>query len=287
MAENFIYRHECEFSSGGGKSEEDFYINNRDTFSSEALLCLQFFLESEWQNFKGSKQAESSCAFIGLLHTGTQKRVTEDGEYEIKGGDLILERESRKVLYTQTVGKEPLRRTGIILYRNTFFDTVAGILFPEKTDVIHCSDPVRMNSFFQAVKKEITEHGGRSEILSQLLFALLQEVYSQKKKREIPEKLRKALEYVERNGFRQISREELSRHTGVSVRLLTELFRKYLNKSPGKYLSDRRIEYAEELLAASRLTVCETARLAGFTSTEYFIREFKRRTGKTPGKYNG
>ena len=140
--------------------------------------------------------------------------------------------------------------------------------------------------FFQAVKKEITEHGGRSDILSQLLFALLQEICFQKKKKEFPENLRKALEYIERNGFRQMSREELSRHTGVSVRLLTELFRKYLNKSPGKYLSDRRIEYAEELLAASRLTVGETARLAGFSSTEYFIREFKRRTGKTPGKYS-
>ena len=286
MAENFIYRHECEFSSGGGKSEEDFYINNRDTFSSDALLCLQFFLESEWQNFRGSKQAESSCAFIGLLHTGTQKRVTEDGEYEIKGGDLILERESQKVLYTQAVGKVPLRRTGIILYRNTFFDTLAGTLFPEKTDVIHCSDPGKMNTFFQAVKKEITDHGGRSAILSQLLFALLQEIYFQKRKKEIPEKLRKALEYIERNGFRQMSREELSVHTGVSIRLLTELFRKYLHKSPGKYLSDRRLEYAGELLAAGRLSVGETARLAGFTSTEYFIREFKRRTGKTPGKYS-
>ena len=286
MTENFIYRHECEFSSGGGRSEEDFYINNRDTFSSDALLCLQFFLESEWQNFRGTKQAESSCAFIGLIHTGTQKRVTEDGEYEIKAGDLILERESQKVLYTQAMGKEILRRTGIIIYRNTFFDTLAGTLFPEKTGVIHCSDPIRMNMFFQAVKKEITEHGGRSDILSQLLFALLQEICFQKKKKEFPENLRKALEYIERNGFRQMSREELSRHTGVSVRLLTELFRKYLNKSPGKYLSDRRIEYAEELLAASRLTVGETARLAGFSSTEYFIREFKRRTGKTPGKYS-
>ena len=144
----------------------------------------------------------------------------------------------------------------------------------------------KMNTFFQAVKKEITEHGGRSTILSQLLFALLQEIYFQKRKKEIPEKLRKALEYIERNGFRQMSREELSVHTGVSIRLLTELFRKYLHKSPGKYLSDRRLEYAGELLAAGRLSVGETARLAGFTSTEYFIREFKRRTGKTPGKYS-
>ena len=286
MTENFIYRHECEFSSGGGRSEEDFYINNRDTFSSDALLCLQFFLESEWQNFRGTKQAESSCAFIGLIHTGTQKRVTEDGEYEIKAGDLILERESQKVLYTQAMGKEILRRTGIIIYRNTFFDTLAGTLFPEKTGVIHCSDPARMKTFFQTVKKEILEHGGRSAILSQLLFALLQEIYFQKRKNSFPEKLRKALEYIERNGFRQLSREELSFHTGVSVRLLTELFRKYLNKSPGKYLSDRRLKYAEELLAAGRLSVGETTRLAGFASTEYFIREFKRHTGKTPGRYN-
>ena len=148
MTENFIYRHECEFSSGGGRSEEDFYINNRDTFSSDALLCLQFFLESEWQNFRGTKQAESSCAFIGLIHTGTQKRVTEDGEYEIKAGDLILERESQKVLYTQAMGKEILRRTGIIIYRNTFFDNrtegAAGQLldwmFPGQEDIHQDTD---------------------------------------------------------------------------------------------------------------------------------------------------
>lgn len=284
MGKNFIFKHERE-SSSYGESEENFYINNKNPFSSDALLNIQFFLESCWNGFKGTKQEGEKCAFIGLIHSGMQKRVTEDGVYIIRKGDIVLERESQNVFYSQALPGEKLCRTAVIICRNAFFDHLAGMLFPEKRAVIHCSDPERMKSFFQAIKQEITEHDGRSDVLSQLLFALLQEAYSQKKKREVPEKLGKALEYIERNGFRQISRETLASHAGVSVRLLTELFRKYCNTSPGKYLCRRRIQYAGELLKAKRLTVGEVAHLAGFQSTEFFIREFRRYTGVTPGKY--
>lgn len=290
MKKNFIYRHEHDISSAG-EFEEDFYISNKNpssgasASSANALLSLQFFLESRWNEYRGAKQAGESCAFIGLVHSGSQKRVTQEGECVIRSGDLIIERQSRKVFYTQALPGEILHRTGVIIYRNAFFELLASALFPEKNMVIHCSDPAKMDICFQAIKEEIITHDGRNDILSQLLFALLQEAYSQKKKREIPEKLSKALDYIEQANFQGISRETVAENAGVSVRLLTELFRKHLGKSPGRYLCERRIRYAVELIASGRLTVGDVAHLAGFGSTEYFIREFRRYTGTTPGKY--
>ena len=80
-----------------------------------------------------------------------------------------------------------------------------------------------------------------AEVISQLLFGLLQEAYFQKNNNQLPSKLDKALKYIEKNGFAPISREELAQASGVSVRLLTLFFNKYLNTSPAKYLSNSRI----------------------------------------------
>ena len=281
---NFIYKHECE-STSNGNFEEDFYINKKEAFTSNALLNLQIFLESKWQNYKCNKQAEQSCCFIVFIHSGTQKRVTENGEYLLTAGDLMIERVSQKLLYSQSYGNEILHRTGIILYRNVFFDTIAGTLFPETSNIIHCCNPEKIINCLKDIKTQILSNNTKAEVISQLLFGLLQEAYFQKNNNQLPSKLDKALKYIEKNGFAPISREELAQASGVSVRLLTLLFNKHLNISPGKYLSNRRIKYACELLSAGQLSVGEIAQLAGFNSIEYFIREFKRCTGSTPGKF--
>lgn len=150
---------------------------------------------------------------------------------------------------------------------------------------MHCHDPERMKTSFLSLKTEITEQGGRAEVISLMLFSLLQEIVLQQKKADFPGPLHKALDFIHSHGFRQVSREELAACAGVSVRSLSDLFQHYCHTSPGQYMRQRRIAYAKELLSSHRLTVADTANLAGFSSVEYFIREFRRHTGKTPGKY--
>lgn len=284
MDQNFIFR-KSEFGSVSGHAREDFYINRQSVPGSDALLHLQLWLDSVWEGYKGLNTVSESMAFAGLVLSGRQFRQTGDGEQILQRGDLILERRKNETLQMKTLQGEPLHRIGVLISRTTAFEALACALFPERTTVVHCHDPERMKTFFLAIKTEIIEQGGRPEVISRMLFSLFQEIVRQRKNADQPEPLRKALDFIHTHGFRQISRDELSACAGVSVRTLNDLFRNCCHTTPGNYMRQRRIAYAEELLSSHRLTVADTAGLAGFSSVEYFIREFRRHTGKTPGKY--
>lgn len=283
--EKYFTERRSEFHTRNGKVTEHFYVNRQSVPDSGGLLHLRLWMESEWNHHAGSSRVSASAVFIGLVLSGGQHRVTSESEQYLTAGDLLLERQKDETIRFRSMPGEPLRRLGVLVSRTAALDALICALFPERTTVIRCGDPNRMKSFFTALKDEISLNGGREDQISLLLFSLLQETAARYRKKEYPAALCRALEFIQAGGFRQISRDELASHTGISVRTLTELFRTHLHTSPGKYMSERRIAYAEELLAAHRLTVADVSRLAGFSSVEFFIREFRRHTGKTPGKY--
>lgn len=62
-------------------------------------------------------------------------------------------------------------------------------------------------------------------------------------------------------------------------------FKKLFGTSPGKWLSEKRLIYAENLLSTTSLTVNQVSYNVGFESVSHFIRIFKSRFGMTPEKY--
>ena len=56
-------------------------------------------------------------------------------------------------------------------------------------------------------------------------------------------------------------------------------------QSPGRYLTARRIERAQELLRSANLTVSEICMLVGFSSVGSFTTQFRRVVGRTPTAY--
>jgi AraC-like DNA-binding protein len=62
-------------------------------------------------------------------------------------------------------------------------------------------------------------------------------------------------------------------------------FKDVYGETPGRYLTHRRIERAEEMLRSADLTVTEICTLVGFSSLGTFSARFKARTGLTPSEY--
>ena len=71
----------------------------------------------------------------------------------------------------------------------------------------------------------------------------------------------------------------------VSRRRFNELFRLQYQTTPGRYVTDKRIAYAGELLRAGYFSVSEAADAAGFSDVYYFSRLFHQMTGVTPSEY--
>ena len=103
--------------------------------------------------------------------------------------------------------------------------------------------------------------------------------------RQRAEQLKPALEYIDLHYGQRITLDELARLTGLSPKYFCRAFRAIVRRSPIDYLNFHRVECASALLSSSELTIAEVAYHCGFNDSSFFIKQFRRYKGKTPGQY--
>jgi len=79
----------------------------------------------------------------------------------------------------------------------------------------------------------------------------------------------------------------LADRVGLAPSYLAELFADHLGLPPHRYLNERRIDRARQLLESSDLTITALALTLGFSSSQHFARVFRHHTGTTPTAYRG
>jgi AraC-like DNA-binding protein len=97
--------------------------------------------------------------------------------------------------------------------------------------------------------------------------------------------IRQYVYYIESRLDHEMTIRELANYRNISERSLFLLFKKHMNMSPMEYVSNRKVENAKRLICSSGLSCDELALQLGFSSSNYFIRFFKKHTGTTPMQY--
>lgn len=98
-------------------------------------------------------------------------------------------------------------------------------------------------------------------------------------------RLRRVLDYVTENMARDITLENLAAIAGYSAFHFARKFSLAMGVSPGRYISQRRLEKAMSELTVGKLPLAEIALNARFSSQASFTRAFHRVTGTTPKEY--
>ncbi len=62
-------------------------------------------------------------------------------------------------------------------------------------------------------------------------------------------------------------------------------FREATGRTPARYVQERRLERASELLVSTDHSIDRIAELSGFANRYYFTRVFTQRMGLPPGRY--
>ena len=75
---------------------------------------------------------------------------------------------------------------------------------------------------------------------------------------------------------------ELAQRVGISDRTLQRGFRKVFGTTVFRYLTDKRMEQAEQLLRQGNITIAEVGNQVGYANLGHFAIGFKRRFGITP-----
>ncbi|MBQ9744723.1 MAG: helix-turn-helix transcriptional regulator [Clostridia bacterium] len=84
---------------------------------------------------------------------------------------------------------------------------------------------------------------------------------------------------------KSLSSSYLAEICGISETYLKKLFNKKFGIPPKKYIIQKKIDYACELLLLRRYTVTEIAEMCNFGDVYYFSRQFKEYMGVSPLEY--
>ena len=97
--------------------------------------------------------------------------------------------------------------------------------------------------------------------------------------------LRRAKDHADRHFAESLTLEDLAAVAMVSKYHFLRLFRAVYGRTPAAYLSERRVERAQDLLRTTNLTVTEVCHAVGYSSLGSFSSGFAAITGESPSTF--
>ena len=97
--------------------------------------------------------------------------------------------------------------------------------------------------------------------------------------------LRRARDLADRHYADRLDLDALAAAAGVSKFHFLRCFSVTYGKTPAQYLTERRIERAQDLLRSTNLTVTEVCGLVGYSSLGSFSSRFTQLVGVSPSAY--
>lgn len=91
--------------------------------------------------------------------------------------------------------------------------------------------------------------------------------------------------YINKNLGEKLTRTGIAEQVSLNESYLSRLFHKETGMSISDYITAKRIALARQLLIQTNLSISAVGEKSGYESTAYFVRVFKKETGKTPKEY--
>lgn len=96
---------------------------------------------------------------------------------------------------------------------------------------------------------------------------------------------RRAVAFMDERLDQSFPVSEVAEACGLSVNHFSRAFRRSMGKPPHRWLLDRRIERARELLRGTEVSLADIALACGFAEQSHFTRVFTRTVGIPPGAW--
>jgi len=242
-----------------------------------------------------------------VVLSGKGTHITDNGDYQIEGGDVFVIRGNMRHGYANTekmalvnIIYDPKRlNLPMTLLRDLPGYHVLFRIAPKMREYNQFHKPLRLS------EEELAETAGMIWRLEQELnrknpgykfaacswlmnlITFLSRCYSR-----VPShaekpfvKIGDVLSFIEKNYKEEITIKQLTKIAGMSESTLMRYFRKIMNRSPIDYIIRVRINKAAELLKSGNMRVTEAAYECGFSDGNYFSRQFKKILGRSPREF--
>ncbi len=173
---------------------------------------------------------------------------------------------------------------------DVYFDTDVNL--SDSAFCIEINSPLEMKNLFEKIyniwlKKDIEYNYDAMSVFYKILKLLIK---SENEMLENPHYLtiKSAIDFLNLNFCsNEIDYKYVASLCNISYSYFRRLFLECMNTSPAKYVTNKKIEYAKELLESKLYTVSEVADIVGFNNVYYFSHAFKNITNLSPSAYRG
>ncbi|RXJ00627.1 helix-turn-helix domain-containing protein [Anaerobacillus alkaliphilus] len=145
-------------------------------------------------------------------------------------------------------------------------------------------DPQLKKSFNKLGVKQYIKKPSRPRILIDLISKGLSET-PQLPARKVTLKISEIVQFIEGNLNRDLTLTYVAEKMNLSSYYLSKMFKKELGVNFVKYVTDRKMEKAKELLKNFDVPIINIAFAIGYAEPSYFTKVFKRVENMTPSQY--
>ena len=216
---------------------------------------------------------------VHYVFSGTGTFQTTEHTYHPQAGDMFIIRPDQKVYYAADE-QDPWTYAWFDFY----CDDPPAFL---QKDVIF--EP-RLEQVFGAATKQSKNYANEERdafLYGKLseLFGLLQLLYPTDEKPSSDQILHKAIQYMQQHDTENISVAEVAEYIHMDYFNFITLFNKRVGMTPGKFLTNQRLEYGSRLLIHDDKNTKEVADILGYNDVASFSRAFKKHYGMSPSQF--
>ncbi|MDZ8264280.1 AraC family transcriptional regulator [Nostoc sp. ChiQUE01b] len=161
-------------------------------------------------------------------------------------------------------------------------------LYPKTTPAIQGVAQQIINCRFQGITKQVYLQGKVLELMALQLAPLIADDHKLRSPLRLKPKTITRLDYARKILISRLDNPpsllELAAMVGVSTRTLKRGFPELFGTTVFGYLTNRRMDCAEQLLRQGNITVAEVANQVGYSNPGHFAAAFKRRFCITPSQ---
>lgn len=272
----------------------------RETVSYDVSRTLKLFYNDEYEEYPF--HWHTPVEVIMPIVNGYHVELTSDVHYNLRENDIIFLRPGAlHHIYAQEGERIIFQFNMNLLNALDDFDdffhpsSPALLITPEDNPEIHekCVEllvKIKDEYMNGAPLKDAAVYG----ILLELLVIIKRNSYNsnivfsdvkKSKQKEYLDKFVSITDYIKQHCNEDISLDEIAEMSGFSKYHFSRLFKEFTGTSYYKYLNQKRMEFAEQLLMDPEVNITEVAVRSGFNSISAFIRMFKQIKGCTPTEF--
>lgn len=282
---------------------QDFYSNIPVIKNSNPFfLMLETFGDHIWEGEKNYKIIDIEREILDDIDIISKKRNTDDSENIIANMELMQRRYDfeNELINAVAMGHEHKanqimenlnqmtfeRRVSDPVRNLKNYSIIMNTLLRKaaETGGVH---PIYINEVSSAYALKI-EQSSSTKAISELMvemfrsYCILVRKYTTKQYSPL---IQKVITQIHSDLSANLSLQTLSRAHNISAGYLSSLFKKETGKTLTEYITGLRMQRAMQLLSSTRLQIQTIALHCGIMDLQYFSKQFKKFTGKTPKEY--